>query len=53
MLDVRVKKRERHTRLDGLHPEADLTQLNSHRIEVDAEDAVTYDLPKRVLVLRC
>jgi hypothetical protein len=39
VLDVRVEERERQARLHGLHPQADLAQLDRHRVEVHAVDA--------------
>ena len=43
-LDVGVEERERLAGLEGLEPEADLAQLDGHRVEVDGVDAVGDDV---------
>ena len=48
-LDVVVEERERLARLQGLHPEADLAQLDRHRVEVHAVDATADDVALGVL----
>ena len=48
-LDVVVEERERLARLQGLHPEADLAELDRHRVQVDAVDAPADDVPLGML----
>ena len=47
--DVSVEEREWSSRLEGLHPEADLAQLDGHGVEVHAVDAASDDVAQGAL----
>ena len=46
--DVVVEEGERLAGLEGLHPEADLAQLDGHRVDVDAVEAAADDVAQGV-----
>ena len=46
-LDVGVEEGERLAGLEGLHPEADLAELDRHRVDVDAVEAAGDDVAER------
>ena len=51
-LDVGVEEGERLARFEGLQPEADLAQLDRHRVDVDGVEAAADDVAQRVADLR-